>query len=122
MLGQTFGLRYLPSPWIEVETPGGRRFCEPDGLIIAPDEALITIIEIKLRHTVNAWWQMHKVYEPAVCAAFAGGPWAIALCEVVRWYDPGEPFPAHRICHTDGFPGGLTALGPGSLGVQIWPA
>lgn len=65
---------------------------------------------------------MHGVYEPAVCAAFAGAPWAIALCEVVRWYDPAEPFPEHRICHTESFPDGLAALGPGALGVQIWPA
>lgn len=101
---------------------GQRRYCEPDGLLIAPDEALITIVEIKLRHTVEAWWKLLYVYRPAVCAAFRGAPWAVALCEVVRWYDPAEPFPEHKLCHTQGFPGEMLALAPGDVGVQIWPA
>ena len=66
----------------------GRAFDEhaiPDIVYLAPSN-VITIFEIKLKHTADAWYQLRKLYRPIVAKAYPGH--AINLCEVCKWYDP----------------------------------
>lgn len=48
-------------------------------------------MEIKLRHTEKAWWQLKHKYATVVREVY---PWMeIAYCEVVQWFDISIPFP-----------------------------
>lgn len=97
----------LRSPWFRFVSSGCRdpRWCQPDGLIFDPFRGIIFILEVKLKHTADAWWQVRHLYEPVVAACFGSGPcgadsvaggvslWKIAAVQVVRWFDPDTPFP-----------------------------
>lgn len=94
-LQEMYGGSYLASPWFSYrKTPNGR-LCirQPDGLVFDFHRGIIFIVEIKLRHTADAWTQIRRVYEPLVRAAFPRHLWEIRVCEVVRWFDPHTYFP-----------------------------
>lgn len=92
-----YPLSYLPSPWIRFHSANQRwRWAEPDGLIIDPREGVISIVEAKLSHTADAWFQLRKLYEPLIRHIF-GHSWSYAVIEVCGWYDPAVRFP-ERIC------------------------
>lgn len=90
-------LKYLASqfptfrqqPWLEFFAKGGKRMCQPDGLLLMGD--FVAIFEIKVRFTNTAWWQLRKLYEPVVRAAFS--PKRIGVFLVCKSYDPAVPFP-----------------------------
>lgn len=104
---------YAPAMWIRFCTDGRLGWCQPDGLLIDLDRSLITIIEIKLRHTPNAWWALRRLYEPLIRFLF-GTSWRYAVCEVCRWYSPG-PWPEPiRMCPQP------SNLGVNEFGVHIW--
>lgn len=90
-----FGSSYLASPWFRFSDSLEARpsFCQPDGLLFLPEEGKIVIVEIKLRHCVEAWWQLRHKYERVVAAVFPLDLWGISTCEVVKWYDPSTVFP-----------------------------
>lgn len=87
---------YQRAPWIRFRTSDPRetqdRWAEPDGLLFNLSLGLITIIEIKLAHTQNAWWGLRRLYEPLIRKIF-GSRWAYAVCEVCEYYDPATNFP-----------------------------
>ena len=61
----------------------------PDGIIF--NGVYLTLVEIKLRHTVDAWYQLKDFYLPIVQCAF---PWAQISCwEICKNYDPGVKLP-----------------------------
>lgn len=68
-------------------------YCQPDGLDFDFDKGLITIVEFKLQHTSNAWWQTRELYEPVVRKIFPSSLWEIAIVEIVKWFDPDAAFP-----------------------------
>lgn len=59
------------------------RLCYPDALLVS--ESLVLIIEIKTRHTTDAWFQLRKLYYPVVSKVYEQ---PIKLLEVCRAYDP----------------------------------
>ena len=79
--------RYLIGPWIEFYADDETRIrvAQPDGIIFDLSRGSLTIIEIKLRHTIRSWWQLRHLYEPIIKAAFPG--WIISVCEVIKYYD-----------------------------------
>lgn len=94
-LEETFAGLYVPSPWflfkeVGVDKP---RWCQPDGLVILPYTGQITIVECKLQHTADAWWQLKFLYLPVIANAFPHDLWQYGICEVVKWYDPATTFP-----------------------------
>lgn len=91
-----FPKHYLPSPWFEFWDVHGRRWCQPDGLIIDAVQGLIVIVEVKHHHTGEAWWKLHKLYLPVV-RKFFGTNWEYRCLEVVRFYDPHTIFPESRL-------------------------
>lgn len=72
----------------------GRHLCIPDGILLNGNEVII--LEIKHRHTADAWFQLRRLYQPVVQRAL-GRP--TRLIEVVKSYDPLVRFPEpHYIC------------------------
>jgi hypothetical protein len=110
------GKKYIPSPWFKYFDEGSEkvRWCQPDGLYIDVRKGLIVLVEVKLKHTATAWWQLEKKYLPVVRKVF-GNDFRYALVEVVKWYDPMIPFPVNVIMR-DWIPDAK----PGKFQVTIW--
>lgn len=108
---------YIPSPWFRFREVGKNRerWCQPDGLIISPLEGKITIVECKLQHTTDAWWQLKWLYLPIVMSAFPPRLWKYSVCEVCKWYDPAIPFP-EKVTMTPF----IDAVRGDEFGVHIW--
>ncbi len=64
----------------------------PDGLLLAPNSRALCIVEIKLRHTGDAWHQLNRFYLPILRKCF---PRALHLrvLEICANYDPGIKLP-----------------------------
>ena len=114
---QRFGTIYVPNPWFlfqeeEMDRP---RWCQPDALLINADAGTIHILEFKLQHTSNAWWQLRQLYFPIIKFLFPPELWNIALCEIVKWYDPATAFPetVMMAAHPE-------LVRPEKMGVHIW--
>lgn len=67
----------------------GWRVCRPDGVYLDGDT--IYLFEVKIRHTADAWWQLHRLYKP-VLEQLAPGKRIICI-EVCRNFDPAVHFP-----------------------------
>lgn len=95
ILSSSFNPWYLPSPWFAYREQGEARtrYCQPDGLLILPHCRKVVIVEVKLRHTIDAFRQLYEKYLPVVATFFGYDLWDLALCEVVKWFDVAEPFP-----------------------------
>jgi len=92
-LRSMYGDAYVPSPWFQYKehSESRVRYCQPDGLLFDPRLERVVVVEIKLRHTHKAWWQLRHKYGPILARVY---PWMeIAYCEVVQWYDVSIPFP-----------------------------
>ena len=87
-LAAEYGNSFCPGPWLKFGPP--ERWCQPDGLIILPNEKL-AIVEIKLQHTAQAWWQLFQLYEPVVERAYP--EFRVRCVEVVKWFDPATHCP-----------------------------
>ena len=108
---------YVASPWFIFKELGTykTRWCQPDGLLFNTHRGQITIMECKLRHTAEAWWQMKWLYLPVIAKAFPPDLWRYGMCEVVKWYDPATPFPEETR-----FKATLAETRPGEIGVHIY--
>lgn len=111
-----FGEVYIASPWFRFMEVGADRprWCQPDALMIDFERGQITIVECKLQHTADAWWQLRWLYLPIVAKAFPGTLWKIGLVEVVKWYDPATAFPEKVKMRAD-----IKDVQPGEFGVHI---
>jgi hypothetical protein len=81
--------QYVEGPWIayRCNERGSRlNFCQPDGLYFDIQRGLIVIIEVKLKHGVKAYKQLHDLYLPVIRHIFED--FEIRLIEVVKWFDP----------------------------------
>jgi hypothetical protein len=108
---------YLPSPWLAFRTRAAPhlQYCQPDGLLFLPDKFAIVVVEFKLRHTANAYWQVHNLYIPVLEKIFEGRKWHFRKLEVTRWYDCNEYFPEDVILVED------PLITPRRhMGVHIW--
>ena len=115
-LEELYGERYIPSPWFKYFDNGDERlkWCQPDGLYIDVKRGLIVIVEIKLRHTPRAWWQLEKKYLPVLRYVF-GTDFKYALVEYTKWYDGTEPYPVPVSLRPS-----LADAQPGDFQVTIW--
>lgn len=69
-----------------------RRRCRPDVLHFDFEKGLGLIIEVKIQHVPDAWWQLRKLYQPVVSQLY-GKHIPLRVMEIVRSYDPAVPFP-----------------------------
>lgn len=95
--------QFIPSPWLKYRERGAPyyRFAQPDGFILDVESGRISIIEIKLRHTIQAWQQLRRLYEPLLRHLFREGEWTFSCCEVVGSYDGRVAFPEQFILTKD---------------------
>jgi len=87
-LSRTFD--YIESPWIEYEDENGKRWCQPDALMVS-DNA-VAIVEVKYQHIADAWWQLVHLYRPVVSVLYPRHR-PICLLEIVHWFDPKTAWP-----------------------------
>jgi hypothetical protein len=104
---------YVRSPWFIFSGEGGMRYCQADGLLFDFPSAQITIVEIKLHHCIEAWWQLVHLYQPVVAATF-GMSWKLALAEVCKAHDPLVSLPVVSQLHAD-----LTKCRPEEYSIHI---
>ena len=106
---------YVPAPWFRycVHNHPHWHYCQPDGLLFDYNRNLITIVEIKLAHSLQAWWQVQNLYRPVISFVF-GSRWSLAACEVTAHHDPATIFPIclHHITR-------LSLLQPEQFGLYI---
>lgn len=108
--------RYVPGPWFRyVSADNHRYWCQPDGLLFDFSRGTITIVEFKLKHTSDAWWQTRRLYEPVVKAVFGEELWRYSIVEIVKWFDSETTFPESFNMARD-----PTDLTIGSFNVHIW--
>lgn len=113
---ERLGSIYIASPWFRFLEVGNDkpRWCQPDALIIDFARGQITIVECKLQHTADAWWQLKWLYLPVIAKAFPGTHWKYGLVEVVKWYDCATAFPEEvKMCAN------ILHIRPGEFGVHI---
>lgn len=95
-LKKLYGDMYLPNPWIHFYDPS-LRICQPDGILFDVEKGDIVLVEIKLRHCQEAYWQLRKLYLPLLRQMFPPSLWRIRCCEIVRWYDAEVQWPERHI-------------------------
>lgn len=91
-LQQTYAdrfIRSLPFGFSPYAGKPGRAI--PDGLLFSGDWRSVCVVEIKLRHTADAWHQLNQFYLPIVRRAWAGI--RVSGLEVCAYYDPGQKLP-----------------------------
>lgn len=84
---------YVPGFWIKFISEGKIRWCQPDGVHFNLMQGVITVVEFKLQHTSDAWWQTKLLYAPVLQKLFPEQLWQFEFLEVVRWYNPDVKFP-----------------------------
>lgn len=106
--------RLLLAPWIEFVDNSGRRWCQPDAVLFNTQANSGLVVEIKYRHTADAWFQLWKLYTPILEHLFPALKWH--CCEWVKWFDAATTFPG-PLCLTDN---PLRFQGGGVTAVHIW--
>jgi len=94
-LEEHFEDRYVLGPWFEFTTAySGSVFlhCQPDFLVFDIRRGTITVGEVKLKHTSDAWFQLRQLYVPVVRHVF-GPTWDYRVVEVAKIFDPDTLFP-----------------------------
>ncbi len=114
MLLEIYPEHYVPHPWLRFQDAGGYRWCQPDGLLIDVAAGRIVIVEMKLSHTADAWWQLKKLYLP-VLRVLLPPRYRIGMLEVCKWHDPTIRWP-ERAEHLQK----VNLDWPGELGIHIW--
>lgn len=86
-----YGADYLPGQWYCYQTSllEHWKYCQLDGLLSLPTGKVL--IEIKYQHCPEAYFQLTNLYLPLLEHLYPGEP--LALCEVVKWFDPATVFP-----------------------------
>jgi hypothetical protein len=97
-LDSTDDYQVLKAPWIQYEvSEAGPRWCQPDALISRKTDVLI--VEAKLTHTADAYWQLRQLYEPIVKWIFPKA--VVHLVEVTRSFDPAVRMPEEMVLFFD---------------------
>jgi hypothetical protein len=111
-----FGAAYHPAPNVLFRDDSGARLCVPDGILGRPvSDPLVIVVEIKVQHMPEAWWQLRELYQPVLETIYRD----VALLEICKVYDPHTPFPEPVRFHAsiDEF---LATARRGDLGVIRW--
>lgn len=89
---------FVPGPWFKfLDRTNVLRWCQPDGLWRSRDGSNAIIFEVKIRFVASASFQLARLYEPVIRAAYR--PRRVALVTICRAFDPIEPslLPVHHV-------------------------
>ena len=118
-LSETYPEECVIAPWIRFESGGGTKpsYCQPDTILLDIRRGTITVVEIKIKHTSDAWWQVRRLYLPVVRCIF-GSDWEYIAVEITKWFDPHTKFPERFefVDASDDF----AKLSPDKFHVYIW--
>ncbi len=103
-------LEYRNGPWLEFVDKSGKRWCQPDALVLDKTARVCTVCEVKYQHTADAWWQLRQLYQPVLVVALPG--FSFRLVEIVHWFDPLTAWPeaARLISRLDEITDGTVAV------------
>lgn len=90
---------------------GRRRYCQPDILLLDYQNKCAVVVEVKLRWTPDAWWQLQRLYIPVLQRALSD--WILIPLCITKSYDPAIPVPEEvRFCDDlfDASPGNFNLL------------
>lgn len=88
--------RAVLSPWIQYGlTSGHESYCQPDALLFRKN--YLIIFEIKLTHTIDAYWQLRHLYLPIMKRLELNIP--IVLVEITRSFDPSYLYPEEMVLY-----------------------
>lgn len=116
--------RFLPSPsgqWVVSSGPwfaytcsdNKRHYCQPDFLLVDEANSTIVVVEVKIRWTDAAWWQVNKLYLPVLQRV---SPHMSLLSVVIcRSYDPAIQAPEPITLCSD-----LMDIKPGRFNVLVY--
>lgn len=90
-LRRVHGDAFLDGLPFSFQTCNKRGRAVPDGLLFSQTERAVVLIEIKLRHTGDAWWQLERFYQPIVCEAFR--LFQVIPLEICKYFDPSVRLP-----------------------------
>jgi len=88
-------IEHRNGPWLEFTDKSGRRWCQPDALLVNAGRQDCIIAEVKYQHTADAWWQLKWLYLPVLQAAMPG--YSFRLLEIVHWHDPLVAWPERSV-------------------------
>lgn len=92
----------------------------PDVVVYDFESRSICVVEVKLSHTPDAWYQLTKLYGPVVAKAFPG--WKIRLLEITKSFDPSVGLPGPGVWVEDLKEWLKDSGGTNSFGVYMWRA
>ena len=78
-------------PWIEFWEKAGKRWCQPDAVLVHEESRTGIIVEVKYQHCADAWFQLKELYYPVLRVLFP--QITFGLVEIVHWHDPSIQFP-----------------------------
>lgn len=74
-------------PWFAfTDSSSSRHYCQPDFLLLDQGNATCIIVEVKIRWTDAAWWQLERLYVPVLQRVYPHLS-LLRVC-VCRSYDP----------------------------------
>lgn len=77
--------------WIGYESSKKTSYCSPDFIVIDVILGLITVVECKLTHTDDAYYQLNNLYIPVVKKLFPG--FEVRGVEVCKNFDRSTRYP-----------------------------
>lgn len=115
-LEERFNGLYIRGPWIAYKLRHEKqvRFCQPDGIYFNFPQLYVGIIELKLKHTAEAYWQIKNLYEPLLRKIFSEH-FTFRAIEMCKWFDGTDYFPCEPIMVND-----LELFPKNGFGVHIW--
>jgi len=112
-LVKEFGGAVTVEPWFRFRSRGSDRwrYCSPDAILLLPYNNLI-IVETKLTHVPDSYYQLKQLYEPVIRKHFGLVP---KLCSIVKSYDGATPYPEEHDYIFE-----LSELNPDKIGILRW--
>lgn len=114
---------FIPSPWFRYGFNYNNSIhynvCQPDGILLKQKDAklIVTIIEVKLAHTADAYFQLFDLYLPILQRYYGEHTPLLEfrMLEIVKFYDPNKVVPArvHLTPNENDLP-------PNEFCVKIW--
>ena len=85
--GDCSSFKVRPGIWYCYHDGECRRYCQPDILLQDDSSKTLVIVEVKLRWTADAWWQVQRLYTPVLRRVF-GPDWTLIPLVIAKSYDP----------------------------------
>lgn len=101
------------SPWFcFVDDSHKRHYCQPDLLLVSPNR--VVVVEVKLRWSLDAWWQLRHLYLPVLEVALRKPIESFVPLCICKSFDPAFPSPEPIALRTD-----LNVCTPSTLNVML---